>query len=173
MHKAGLTKSNPRGPQTEKGGEPSAERNRPPRARGASAVSPVSASLAKGKTLSQSVSPVIISLFHHGPAPRSPLHVVRCSIRYNGSRIACARGGAPPATGRPRLREIYTITRPKRLTRQLMKLVTNRVEESGRDNTYGDRVEDTTRTADHRLDHGDLSMRPRTRRRALNVSQAS
>lgn len=172
MYKAGLTKSNPRGPQTEKGGEPSAERNRPARKRGLSSLG------IPRKTLSQSVSPVIISLFHHGPAPRSPLHVVRCSIRYNGSRIACRSlapaAGRPPATGRPRsfARNIHD-NAPKRLTRQLMKLVTNRVEESGRDNTYGDRVEDTTRTADHRLDHGDLSMRPRTRRRALNVSQAS
>ena len=84
MHKAGLTKSNPRGPQTEKGGEPSAERNRPARKRGLSSLG------IPRKTLSQSVSPVIISLFHHGPAPRSPLHVVRCSIRYNGSLIRAA-----------------------------------------------------------------------------------
>lgn len=167
MHKAGLTKSNPRGPQTEKGGEPSAERNRPARKRGLSSLG------IPRKTLSQSVSPVIISLFHHGPAPRSPLHVVRCSIRYNGSRIACARGGAPPGDRPTAIARNIHDNAPKRLTRQLMKLVTNRVEESGRDNTYGDRVEDTTRTADHRLDHGDLSMRPRTRRRALNVSQAS
>ena len=51
MYKAGLTKSNPRGPQTEKGGEPSAERNRPARKRGLSSLG------IPRKTLSQSVSP--------------------------------------------------------------------------------------------------------------------
>ena len=164
MHKAGLTKSNPRGPQTEKGGEPSAERNRPARKWGLRSLG------IPRKTLSQSVSPVIISLFHHGPAPRSPLHVVRCSIRYNGSLIRAAAWAGRRGDARdPRNRR----NRPKDSHANSMKLVTNRVEESGRDNTYGDRVEDTTRTADHRLDHGDLSMRPRTRRRALNVSQAS
>ena len=96
MHKAGLTKSNPRGPQTEKGGEPSAERNRPARKRGLSSLG------IPRKTLSQSVSPVIISLFHHGPAPRSPLHEpsMSCGV-VSGitDRGSLARGGAgaPPA----------------------------------------------------------------------------
>ena len=86
MYKAGLTKSNPRGPQTEKGGEPSGTGPRAMKAE----EGPFSSLGIPRKTLSQSVSPVIISLFHHGPAPRSPLHVVRCSIRYNGSLIRAA-----------------------------------------------------------------------------------
>ena len=107
MYKAGLTKSNPRGPQTEKGGEPSGTGPRAMSGRGA--FHAFSSLGIPRKTLSQSVSPVIISLFHHGPAPRSPLHVVRCSIRYNGSLIRAAAW----AGRRGDAREIATVTAQK------------------------------------------------------------
>ena len=64
---------------------------------------------AMGFTLLFNMARKTISLFHHGPAPRSPLHVVRCSIRYNGSLIRAAAW----AGRRGDAREIATVTAQK------------------------------------------------------------